>query len=181
MSRKLSVHGRKLARQERVRAGSAPTQLSPALCSPVGQATANHLAARQLVEFDAYMRTISLKVYLTDEGEPAAQLLASLAFALSMGANIGLNLAPDCANTKRMHAALRTVVQLSVDGGCWNAAQARVLHEAAELAKDAFLAHPRDGIDVYDSAVYLSSRVARGTARLSDVAGSEVYKAPPTL
>ena len=147
-----------------------------AAASPVGRAVAKAKTARDLADFDAYMRKISLKVYLTDDGEPCANLLASLAFALGVGAGVAVSLAPDEPETRRIHAAMRTVLQMSVDGGHWKANQAKILHEAAELAKTAFITWPHAGAEMFDAAAYLSNRVLTGTARMSDVAGAELYQ-----
>ena len=144
--------------------------------SPVGRAVARAQAGKSLAEFDAYMRKISLKVYLADDGEHNPHLLASLAFALGVGAGVAVHLAPDEPETRRIHAALRTVVQMSVNGGHWNASQAKILHEAAELAKVAFTTYPHAGAEIFEAASYLSNRVLTGTARMSDVAGAELYQ-----
>ena len=151
-----------------------PRRPMPA-ASPVGRAVARAKTSRDLADFDAYMRKISLKVYLTDDGEHSPHLLASLAFALGVGAGVAVSLAPDEPETRRIHAALRTVVQLSVNGGHWKANQAKILHEAAELAKTVFITWPHAGAEMFDAAAYLSNRVLTGTARMSDVAGSEIY------
>lgn len=146
-----------------------------AAASPVGRAVAKANAAKTLAEFDAYVRKINLLVYLTDDGAPCADLLARLALALGVGAELGIQLEPNNPDSRRMHAALRAVVQMSVNGGKWQASQAKVLHEAAELAKTAFITYPHASAGLLKSAGDLSRRIRAGTARMSDVAGAEVY------
>lgn len=178
MTRKTTAHGRKLARQK-AQASRGYTEYVRALASPVGQTVAKGKTALMREKFEALMRTTAIRIYTADDGQPAQDLLATLGFTLGVGANIGLNIDAESPNARRMHAALRTVVQLSVDGGYWRHSQATILHEAIELAKEAFIAYPFDGADVFDAAEYLCSRIAQGTARMSDVAGAEIYNKIP--
>jgi hypothetical protein len=119
---------------------------------------------------------IAVNVYLTEEAELAPVLLCELAFLLGIGAEIGINRAPQAAETRRMHAALRTVLQMSVNGRRWQASQAKVLHEASVLAVAAFEACPALGISMMPGACELAEDVRRGTARMDSVAGPEIYK-----
>ena len=94
--------------------------------SPVGIAVAKANMRRIMVD-------IGIHIFMKDDGEPAAKLLAHLGWMLAIGAQVQVRI--DVAAAKPLHAALRTVLQLSVAGNRWSAAQAPYLHHAAELAK----------------------------------------------
>lgn len=157
-----------------------PTRpLSNPHASPVGRAIARAETARRLAELHRHIVSFNVSIYLADDGAPAAELLANLAWILAIGTQVSLQNATDQSDTRRIHAALRTVVQMSVDGGRWQAGQARVLHEAAELAKVVVLAHNDQALAAIENAAWLAGRIQRGQARLTDVAGSEIYNAMP--
>ena len=131
--------------------------------------------ANALTEMHERLTRTSIKAYMTTDGEPAPVLLGELALMLGIGAEIGMNRVPDAPETRRMHAALRTVLQMGVNGGRWMAAQAPVLHEAASLAVTAFEAYPELGIRMFPGAAMLAHDIRMGTARMDAVAGSEIY------
>lgn len=125
------------------------------------------------------MRAASVDIGITaltrTDGEPAHELLASLAWCIGLGAEIAVHVMPASADARRLHAALRTVVAASVAGGGWPAAQAVVLLQAMERAHELLIAHPRVGQAMTPGADYLAERVRTGAARMDDVAGAELY------
>lgn len=145
--------------------------------NPVARAVAKKAMADALTEMHRHLTRISVKAYLTEDGEVAPALLGDLALMLGIGAEIGLNREPHTPETRRMHAALRTVLHMSTNGRRWQAAQARVLHEAAALAAQAFETHPAVGVARLPSASELAEAVRLGTARMNAVAGPEIYNA----
>lgn len=166
--RKISAYGRRQKRQ--------PQAAHAGLHSPVGKAATQLHIAECIAQTDKFMLRISTRAYLTQDGERDIELLATLAVLLGLGAEIGISTAEDAPETRRMHAALRTVLQMSVDGGGWKASQAKVLHEAAGLAATAFRAHSEIGLRRFEGASELGQKIRMGTARMSDVVGPEVYK-----
>ena len=160
MSRKLSAHGRKLNQAHQ---------------SPVGRAIAKQAMASALAEMHKHLTRISIKAYLTPDGEPAPVLLGDLALMLGIGAEIGMHRVPNAPETRKMHAALRTVLQMGVNGGRWMAAQAKVLHDAAALAMTAFEACPELGVTMFPGAAMLAHDIRMGTARMDAIAGAELY------
>ncbi|ATA57233.1 hypothetical protein CKY39_31410 [Variovorax boronicumulans] len=116
--------------------------------------------------------------HMTADAEPARDLLAHLGWVIGIGAEIAAVVAPGLAQAKRLHAALRTVVQLSIDNA-WQAAQAGVLSDAATEAKDLLVAHAGIGFDLIPSGDYIAARIRDGVASLSDVAGAEIYSTDP--
>jgi hypothetical protein len=132
--------------------------------------------ANALTEMHRHLTRISIKAYMTADGEPAPVLLGDLALMLGIGAEIGMNRVPDAPETRKMHAALRTVLQMGTQGGRWQAAQAPVLHEAAALAVTAFEAYPTLGITMMPGAAMLAHDIRMGTARINSVVGSEIYR-----
>jgi len=134
--------------------------------SPVGIAVAKANMRRIMVD-------IGIHIFMKDDGEPAAKLLAHLGWMLAIGAQVQVRI--DVAAAKPLHAALRTVLQLSVAGNRWSAAQAPYLHHAAELAKAVMLAHPIQGLEVQRDAEFISYHIGHGTATMDMVAGAEIY------
>lgn len=120
------------------------------------------------------MTTVGIAVYMTADGEPARDLLAHLGWVIGIGAEIAALVAPGNAQAKRLHAALRTVIQLGIDDA-WQAAQAGVLSDAANEAKDLLVRHANLGLDLVPSGDYIASRIRDGLAQLTDVAGAEIY------
>ena len=123
------------------------------------------------------MTCVNVRIYLTADGERDTKLLSHLALVLGVGAEVAMALMPRHPETKRLHAALRTVMQFSVDDGRWQSSQAKILHEAAKLATEIFLERPILSTHVFPGAFELAEKVRNGTARMSDVAGAEIYNA----
>jgi hypothetical protein len=170
--KKSTAHGRKL---KRLQAHVQPGYAIPAHASPVGRAVIAKEEIDSVTALMTYMTSVSVRIYLTADGERDTKLLANLALVLGVGAEVALALVPHHPETKRLHAALRTVLQFSVDGGRWQNSQAKVLHEAAQLATEVFLAQPVFGTRVFPGAFELAEKVRNGTARMSDVVGPEIY------
>lgn len=174
--KKTTAHGRRLRRnglsaQQAEAARAAKSQTAKALDA--------QKIAQCLAMTDAFLLRISTQAYLASDGVQDLELLSKLAVLLGIGAEIGIVTAEDAPQTRRMHAALRTVLQMSVDGGCWRSSQAKVLHEAAALAAAAFKAHPLIGLARYRGAQELGDKIMLGTARMGDVVGVEVYQKQP--
>ncbi|ABM37585.1 hypothetical protein [Polaromonas naphthalenivorans] len=170
--RKTTTHGRKL---KRLQAHAQPGQAIAAHASPVGRAVIAREEIDSVTELMTYMTSVSTRIYFTLDGERDPKLLANLALVLGVGAEVALALVPHHPEAKRLHAALRTVLQFSVDGGRWQSSQAKILHEAAQLATEVFLERSTLGTLFFPGAFELAEKVRNGTARMSDVAGAEVY------
>jgi hypothetical protein len=164
MTRKLSAHGRKL---------------DTARSRPVGRALARKAIADAIAEMRKHLTRVSVKAYLTADSEPAPALLGDLALMLGVGAEIGMHRVPDAPETRKMHAALRTVLGMGCNGWRWRASQAKILHEAAEMAMTAFEACPALGITMFPGACELAHEIRLGTARMDAVVGAEVYAKQP--
>ena len=119
---------------------------------------------------------IAIKAHLTPDGGIDPILIAEFAFVIGLGAEVSMNLADDVARTKRLHAGLRTLVGMSVDGGRWQAGQTTRMLELAREAQALSIKHERIAIPLYPFAAELSDRVASGGASMADVAGAEVYQ-----
>jgi hypothetical protein len=135
--------------------------------------------ARQ--KMNSHMVTFNVGIFMKDDGEPAADLLADLGWLLAIGAELSAQLTPGTTDARRIHAALRTVIQLSVEGGNWQSSQAGVLKLAADSAKKLIVDNPTKGLSLIDEADYIASRILAGTATLADVAGPEIYAAAAAL
>lgn len=170
--KKTTAHGKKL---KRLQAHGQPVQCLAAHASPVGRAVIAKKELDSVTELMTYMTSVNTRIYFTQDGEHDTKLLANLALVLGVGAEVALAFALHHPESKRLHAALRTVVQFSVDGGRWRSTQAKILHEAAKLATEVFLAQPVFGTRAFPGAFELAEKVRNGTARMSDVAGPEIY------
>lgn len=143
-------------------------------------ARANPVAAAfALQRMHSHMTTISIAIYMADDGHADRELLSHLGWMLGIGAEIAVQRNPGTAEARRLHAALRTVVAMSVDGGAWQSSQAPALDSACNAALALFTAHPNQGLDLIPSADWIASRIRDGQARLTDVAGAEIYSQPP--
>ena len=158
----------KAATKNRRRLRRSPAQL--AQCGPVGVAVAREQMRRHMLDF-------SISLFMRDDGAPAGDLLPHLAWVLAIGSEIAAQQSFGSPAAKRMHAALRTVIQMSAAGNRWQAAQARVLHAAAAEAQALVSANPVQPVQRRDDAEWLASRVQAGVATLTDVAGPEIYAA----
>ncbi|SDZ71261.1 hypothetical protein SAMN05518854_11751 [Variovorax sp. YR266] len=132
-----------------------------------------------LQRMSSHMTTVSIDIYLTSDGEPARELLSHLGWLIALGAEISATVKPGMPEAKRLHAALRTVIQMSMDNA-WQSSQAGTLDIAANESKALLIAHASIGLDLIASADWLASRIRDGQARLSDVAGAEIYSNEPT-
>ena len=151
---------------------STARKRNPAIVSPVGMAV-----ARQ--KLTSYMTELQIELYLTDDGTPSRRLLSRLTWVLTMGFQLAFAYQRETPSVRKIHAALRSVVQLSIDGGHWPAAQAKVFHEAARTAEIIMAGHWRHAGGALADANYLSQKVLDGTARMSDVVGAEIYAKQP--
>lgn len=127
----------------------------------------------------SHMTTVSIAIYMAEDGLADSGLLSHLGWMLGIGAEISAQLTPGMPEAKRLHAALRAVIAMSVDGSVWRASQAPVLDIACNEALALFTAHPVQGLDLIASADWLAERIRTGQARLSDVAGAEIYSPQP--
>lgn len=150
----------------------ARTRAELARSGPVATAVA-------LQRMHSHMTTVSIAIYMTQEGEPARDLLSHLGWLLGIGAEIAATVKPGMPEAKRLHAALRTVIQMGIDNA-WQASQAEAVYVAANESKALLIAHASIGLDLIASADWLASRIRAGQARLSDVAGAEIYSNEPT-
>lgn len=131
-----------------------------------------------LQQMGRHMTVVSISVFMAEDGAPARDLLSHLCWMLAIGAEISAQLTPGTAQAKRLHAALRSVVQMGIDDA-WQSSQAPAIDTAANEAKALLIAHPTAGLALIPSADWLSSRIRDGVARLSDVAGAEIYSPQP--
>lgn len=133
-------------------------------------------AALELAVVRDSMKSLAIRVYLTEDGEVDRDLLSQLVFLIGLGADVAMNVPGPIERAKAMHAALRTLLGMSVNGGRWQASQARLMHFIATEATELSMRHKVVGLQLKDAAVHLATRVARGEATMADVAGAEIYK-----
>lgn len=136
--------------------------------SPVAKAVAKKAMG-------AHLADIAIKAHLTPDGTVDRELLAQFAFVLGLGAQVSLNVGGD-ARTKRLHAALRDVLAMSVAGGRWQAEKTARLYELAQEATDLSIDHVEIGMEAHPSASLLAARIQSGVATMADVAGAEIYR-----
>ena len=176
MTRKTSPYTAK--RRHQAQAGRLKREKDMAVFSPVGRAVQKKEQIDSVAELMTTMTSVGCRIYMTQDGESDRLLLSHLTSVLGVGAEVAMAVAKHHPETKQLHAAFRTVIQFSVDGGRWQSSQAKILHAAAKLATDVFLAHPALGARMFPGAFELAEKVKNGTARMSDVAGPEIYNQP---
>lgn len=121
------------------------------------------------------MGDIAIRAYLTQDQATDRDLIAQLAFVIGIGADVAANL-PGYPSARAMHGALRTLLSMSVDGGRWQASQARLMHEIATEASQLAITHAGLAQTMQGAALHLSHRIATGTATMDDVVGAEIYR-----
>ncbi len=132
-------------------------------------------AAVALQRMHSHMTTVSIAIYMAEDNTPNAELLSHLGWMLGIGAEIAAQVQPGTPDAKRLHAALRTVIAMSVDGGTWQGSQAPTIDQACNESLALFTTYPSQGLDLITGADWLAARIRDGQARLSDVAGAELY------
>lgn len=143
----------------------------PPASNPVAAAIGRQQMASQ-------MRSLAIGIYLTPDGERDPELLARLAWLIGLGADVAANTTPRSADAKRLHAALRTVLHMAVHGDArWQAAQAGVVEQAAQLAHAIALKHSALALQLAPALNVLANRIRQGVATMDDVAGAELYAA----
>lgn len=142
-----------------------------AQCGAVGVAVAREEMRRHMLDF-------SISLFLRDDGADAADLLPNLAWVLAIGSEIAAEKSFGSPEARSIHAALRTVIHMSMTGNRWQAAQAPVLQAAATAAHALLSANPVQPVPRRDDADWIASRVQAGIATLADVAGPELYQRP---
>jgi len=143
-----------------------------AFAHPIGHAVAKQQMAK-------HMTTIGLEIFLADDGTPQRELLAHLGWMVAIGCEVAAATAPGSPEARGLHAALRTVVQMSVDDA-WQNAQAPVLNDAAEASKALLIAHYGLAFQFMTGADWIAAGIRAGTASLADLAGAELYAQPTT-
>lgn len=141
---------------------------------------------RELHEAMADMRSALVEVQLTMFGLPdgdrtdrAVHLLSHPAWLIGMGAELAHAMAPAGSDARRLHGALRQVVDLCLRGYAWRTEYAPALERAAADSHALLLAQPEQAIALMPGAQYLSDRVRSRTVTRADVAGAELYAAGP--
>lgn len=142
-----------------------------AKCGPVGKAVA-------IAQMRSHLVTISIAIYMQQDGEPSTVLLAHLGWMLAISAEVAASTESCSVRAKMHHTALRTVYAMALDHGKWQAAQAPALHKTALDAQTLILANAAMAMALIPDADWIASRIVTGQARHGDIAGAEVYADP---
>ncbi|MBF5006981.1 hypothetical protein [Diaphorobacter caeni] len=126
-----------------------------ALASSVGRAVA-------LREVREEMASIGLRCLLVDDGSEQRDLLAALAFALGIGAEVAATAVVEGRNREGLHQALAEVVRMACSGCAWDAEWAAQLQAALDISGDLMMANQRRAVEVLDSARALAADVQSG-------------------
>lgn len=145
------------------------TRRMPNASNPVAAALARE-------RMRAQMRDFLIAIYLAPDGAEERELLAHLGWLLAMGAEVLAQTAPHSLAAKRAHGDLRTVLQMAESGARWQAVHAGVMADAAQRAKDATIKHADLALHLTTDADWIAARIRDGVAKVTDVAGAEVYR-----
>lgn len=121
------------------------------------------------------VRTLAMRSHMLEDGDDVRDLLTEYTFVLGLGAQTSLVLNDDLARTKRLHAALRTVLGMAVKG-VWIPAQSVRIYEMAKEGIDLAVRHNHIAIDHFQDARWLAARVMTGLLMMDDVTGAEIYQ-----
>lgn len=125
-------------------------------------------------------RGIRTRIYALQDGDNAVSLLTELAWLVGVGSEIAHALAPGSPQARRLHGALRQIVQMSAAGGAWQAAMAAPMYDAAMDSQDLLFKHPAIAMAMAPGASGLSTLIEHRRASLDDIAGAELYQHQPT-
>ena len=164
-------------------------QQSRALREGVQQAKAAAAARAEQAKGQALndMRTalteVQLHIYGLPDGDrtdKALHLLSHIAWLIGMGAELSHHRAPGSPEARRLHGALRQVVDLCLrpPGYTWRNQHATALELAAIDSHAMLLALPEISLQLLPGAEYLSNRIRSRTLIAADVAGAEIYAQP---
>lgn len=124
---------------------------------------------------------VQLHLYGLPDGDRSPQalhLLSHLAWLIGMGAELAHALNPGGPEARRLHGALRQVLDLCLMGRgyTWRSEFAPVLERAAMDSHALLLARPELAVQMIPGANYLSNRVRSRSLTADDVAGAEIYR-----
>lgn len=138
-----------------------------------GHPIASAIATQKLQK---QFRGIRTRIYALQDGDDAVSLLTELAWLVGVGAEIAHATEPASPLTRRLHGALRQIVQMSAAGGLWQTAVAAPMYDAAMDAQALLFKHPCIGLDMAPGATRLSTLIEHRRASLADIAGAELYQ-----
>lgn len=150
-----------------------------------GRAAQARRVVEEVAEAQAAMRSALVEVQLSiyglrdgDRSDQAVHLLSHLAWLIGLGAELAHALQPAGPEARRLHGALRQVVDLCVMGRgyTWRTEHAPALERAAVDSHSLLLTHPEAAVQLMPGANYLSGRVRSRTLVAGDVAGAELYR-----
>lgn len=127
----------------------------------------------------SHFRRVRTRIYALADGQSDLAFLADLGFVVGLGAELATHTAPGEPEARRLHGALRQIVQLAATGGRWQSALANPLYDAAKASQALVMAHPGIAQQLTPGANHLAGRIQSGTAQLDDVAGAELYVSQP--
>lgn len=146
-------------------------------------AAAERAKGQAINDMRSALTEVQLSMYGLPDGDctdKAVHLLSHLAWLIGMGAELAFRLQPAGPEARRLHGALRQVVDLCLQGRgyTWRTEHATPLERAAADSHALLLAHAEIAMQMLPGANYLSDRVRSRTLRREDVAGAEIYRTP---
>jgi hypothetical protein len=130
-------------------------------------------AAIAIARIRSTLRTLQLHLHLIEDGADAREVLPDTAWLLGIGCEVAL--AHQQPDLRVLHGALRSVLQMAVQGQRWNAALALAVDHALQRSQELFEQHLHTACSVQEGARWLADRIQRGTVQMTDVAGAELY------
>lgn len=149
-----------------------PSKHDQAKTHPIAKAIAISNMTKQV-------RQIRTRVLGMQDGDDAVQLLTALGWLVGIGAEIANAANPGSPTARRLHGAVRQIVQMSAAGGRWDSQMANAMYDAAVDSHTLMLRHPDIGLVMTPGANHLSHLIETGQATLDNVAGAELYQPEP--
>lgn len=113
---------------------------------------------------------------LNVDGDVYLNQLASMAYVLSLGAEVAVHLDKQSPLARSMHGALRSVLQMVQGGGRWREPFAFPISEALLQAQQLCIEWPTLALSFNPGAIELSNDIRNNRADLSAIAGAEIYQ-----
>lgn len=127
-------------------------------------------------QFTAHLQRVRTRIFALADGEQDLPFLADLAFIVGLGAEISAHVTPGAPDARRLHGALRQIVQICAAGGHWQIDQVNPLYDAAKASQALVFANPVLAQQLTPGANHLAGLIQAGTVQLDNVAGAELYQ-----
>jgi hypothetical protein len=120
------------------------------------------------------LKELQIELYLQEDGSDGSVLLGNASWVIACGAELALRSGDN--RLRRLHGALRTIMQLCLDGYVWRTSFVPMIDQAVTDSHDLIVRNERLLIDAMPGANYVAARVRSRSVDGTEVAGAEIYR-----